>query len=155
MYKNRNTGTGNGTRGTGVMLYSRECRQTFWRITLKIQGNVAKHSGECHQTFRGMLPNILGNNANHFFSVWVFFHEHSRITGLQWKGEGIYLTPHYHFLLLHRHLDISRAFTAESSPLHIASSRTRTGNPFRGMSPNMPENVLKHPGEFRQTFPGM
>ena len=26
------------------------------------------------------------------------------------------------------HLDISRAVTAESSPLHIAISRTRTGN---------------------------
>ena len=63
-----------------------------------------------------------------FFSMWVFFHEHSRITGLQGKGEGISLTPQYHFPPLHRHLDISRAITAESSPLHIASSRTRTGN---------------------------
>ena len=62
------------------------------------------------------------------FSILVFFHEHSRITGLQGKGEGISLTPHYHFHPLHRHLDISRAITAESSPLHIASSRTRTGN---------------------------
>ena len=60
--------------------------------------------------------------------MWVFFHEHSRITGLQGKGEGISLTPHYHFHLLHRHLDISRAITAESSPLHIACSRARTGN---------------------------
>ena len=31
-----------------------------------------------------------------FFSIWVFFHEHSQITGLQGKGEGISLTPHYH-----------------------------------------------------------
>ena len=44
------------------------------------------------------------------------------------EGEGISLTPHYHFHPLHRHLDINRAITAESSPLHIASSRTRTGN---------------------------
>ena len=63
-----------------------------------------------------------------FFSIWVFFHEHSRFTGQQGKGEGIYLTPRYHFHPLHRHLDISRAITAESSPLHIAGSRTRTGN---------------------------
>ena len=48
--------------------------------------------------------------------------------GLQGKGEGISLTPHYHFHAIHRHLDISWAVTAESSPLHIASSRTRTGN---------------------------
>ena len=63
-----------------------------------------------------------------FFPIWVFFYEHSRITGLQRKGEGISLTPHYQFHSLHRHLDISRTITAESSPLHIASSRTRTGN---------------------------
>ena len=64
-----------------------------------------------------------------FFSICVFFHSHSRITGLQGKGKGISLTPHYHFHPLHRHLDISRTITAESSPLYIASSRTRTGNP--------------------------
>ena len=34
--------------------------------------------------------------------MWVFFHEHSRITGLQGKGEGISLTPNYHFHPLHR-----------------------------------------------------
>ena len=38
------------------------------------------------------------------------------------KGEGISLTPHLHFQLLHRHLDISWTITAESLPLHIASS---------------------------------
>ena len=59
-----------------------------------------------------------------FFSIWVFFHEHSRFTGQQGKGKGIYLTPLYHFHPLHRHLDISRAITAESSLLHIAGSRT-------------------------------
>ena len=60
--------------------------------------------------------------------MWVLFHEHSRITGLQGKGEGIALTPHYHVHPLQRHLDISRAITAECSPLHIASSLTRTGS---------------------------
>ena len=65
-----------------------------------------------------------------FFFMWVFFHSHSRITGLQGKGkeEGISLTPYYHFHSLHRHLDISRAITAEGSPLRIGSSWTRTGN---------------------------
>ena len=82
-----------------------------------------------------LLLEILGLESIHgrfltlfFFSTWVFFHEHSRITGLQGKGEGISLTPHYHFHPLHRHLDISRAITAGSSLLQIASSRTRTGN---------------------------
>ena len=63
-----------------------------------------------------------------YFSMWIFIHEHSRITGLQGKGEGISLTPHYHFHPPHGHLGISWAITAESSPLHIASNRTRTGN---------------------------
>ena len=63
-----------------------------------------------------------------FFSIWFFFHEHSRFRGQQGKGEGIYLTPLYHFPPLHRHLDISRATTAESSRLHIAGGWTRTGN---------------------------
>ena len=62
-----------------------------------------------------------------FFSIWVFFHKHSRMTGLQGKEEGISLTPHYHFHPLHRHLDISQAIAVESSPLHIGSSQTQTG----------------------------
>ena len=66
-----------------------------------------------------------------FFCIWVFCHNHSWITRLQGKGEGISVTPHYHFHPLQRHLDIRRAITAESSPLHIGSSRTRTGNLWR------------------------
>ena len=62
-----------------------------------------------------------------FFSILVFLHEHSRFTGQQGKGEAISLSPLYHFHPLHRHLDISRATVAESSPLQIGSSRTRTG----------------------------
>ena len=53
-----------------------------------------------------------------FFIIWLFFHEHSRFTLLQGKGEGISLTPHYPFHPLHRHLVIILAITAESSPLH-------------------------------------
>ena len=52
----------------------------------------------------------------------------SRITGLQGKGEGIPLTPRYHFHPLHTRLDIGRAITAGSSPLRIRNIRTRTGN---------------------------
>ena len=63
-----------------------------------------------------------------YFSSWVFFHEHSRFTRQQGKREAISLTPLYHFYPLHRNLEISRAIAAESSPLHIASSRIRTGN---------------------------
>ena len=49
------------------------------------------------------------------FSIWVLFHEHSRITGLQGKGEGIPVTPDYHFHPLHGHLDISREIAALAS----------------------------------------
>ena len=44
------------------------------------------------------------------------------------RGRLSFLILLYHFGPLHRHLDISRAITAESSPLHIASSRNWTGN---------------------------
>ena len=57
-----------------------------------------------------------------------FYHEYSRITGLPGKGEGISLTPQYHFHPLRRRLGIGRAFIVGGSPLHIASSRTRTGS---------------------------
>ena len=63
-----------------------------------------------------------------FFAIWVFFHEHSRITGQHGKGEAISLTPRYHFHSFHRHLEISRVITAWSLPPHIANSRTRSGN---------------------------
>ena len=51
-----------------------------------------------------------------FFSIWVLFHENSRTTGLQGKGEGISLTPHWHFHPLQGHLGIGRAITAEGLP---------------------------------------
>ena len=78
---------------------------------------------------RQELPGYNLFRSDHlFFSIWVFFHEHSRFTGQQGQEEGIYLIPLYHFHPLHGHVDISRAIIAESSPLHIAGSRIRTGN---------------------------
>ena len=41
-------------------------------------------------------------------------------------GGAVSLILIYHFQPLHRHLDISRVINAESSPLHIAGSRTQT-----------------------------
>ena len=71
---------------------------------------------------------MLIGKVTFFFSIWVFFHENSRITGLQEKGEGIFLSPRYHFHPLRGHLGISRAIATGGSPLRIASSRPRTGN---------------------------
>ena len=67
-----------------------------------------------------------------FFSMCVFFHEHSQFTGQQEKeggGEGVIcLTDLYHFYLLCSYLNISRTTKAETLLLHIASCRTRTRN---------------------------
>ena len=46
----------------------------------------------------------------------------------QGKGEAISLNPLYHFHSFYRQWDISRVIAADRSPLHIASSRTRTGS---------------------------
>ena len=66
-----------------------------------------------------------------FLSIWVFFGDYSRFPGQQGKRESSSsFNPLYHlFHLLPRHLSINLAATANSSPLHIAtSSRTSTGN---------------------------
>ena len=80
-------------------------------------------------------------NVLTFLFYLVFFHEHSRITGLQGKGESISLTPHYHFHPLHKHLDISRVITTESSPLHIANSRSRAGNLWFPSAIHKPQSI--------------
>ena len=56
-----------------------------------------------------------------FFSIWVLFHEYSRFTRQQEKGEAISLYHFYHFHLFHRHLYISRVIAAESSPLRTSA----------------------------------
>ena len=63
-----------------------------------------------------------------FFSIWVFFHEHSQFTGQQEKGKVICLTGLYHFYPLCSYLSISRATKAETLLLYIAKCRTRTRN---------------------------
>ena len=72
----------------------------------------------------GILKTIYYN----FFFYLGFIYGHPRFTGQQVKGKGISLTPLYHFHPLHRHLDISRVITAESSPLHIGRSWTQIEN---------------------------
>ena len=61
------------------------------------------------------------------FFCFLFFFSRTFIlwfTGQQGKREAISLTPLHHFESRHRHLEIRSASTAESSPLHIASSWT-------------------------------
>ena len=47
------------------MLYSGECRQTFWGVSSNIPVNVAKHSVECRQIFRGISWKVSGNVLKH------------------------------------------------------------------------------------------
>ena len=104
-----------------AILRSNWCRQakklSAAELILKLL--VSTSVGEC--IFRDL-------RSEFFFSILVFFHEHSQFTGQQGKGEGIYFTPLNHFHSLHRHVDMIQAITAESSSLHIASSRARSGN---------------------------
>ena len=103
-----------------------------WRFFIATKGvDLSLDIWPSRKAFKGILQNTyLMLSLVYFFSIWLFFLKHSPITGLQGKGEGISVTPHYHFHLLHIHLDISWAITAESSLLHIASSQTWTRNLF-------------------------
>ena len=74
-------------------------------------------------------------NATTLFSICVFFQEHLRFTGHQGKGEGNLFNSS---LLLSRHLEISRTITGESSPLLIASNRTRSGNHWFASASHLP-----------------
>ena len=53
------------------------------------------------------------------------------------EGEAISLTPLYHFHQLHRHLVVSRAITAETSPLHIARNREPLVFEHRSVTPKV------------------
>ena len=61
-----------------------------------------------------------------FFISWFSFTNIHDSQDSRRKGEAISLIPLYHFEPLHRHLDNRRTITAESLPLHIATSSTRT-----------------------------
>ena len=68
------------------------------------------------------------HNSNCSFFCYLGFLSQTFSTGQQGKGEVICLTLLYYSYPLCRHLNISRATAVENSPLHIASSRSRTGN---------------------------
>ena len=87
-------------------------------------GRGVSKTGNFEQTY--FLNDPLGGDYipyyYYFFFYLVSFNEHSRITGLQGKGEAISLTPHYHFHPLHRHLDYCRELTSAHS-LQLDSNR--------------------------------
>ena len=57
--------------------------------------------------------------------IWAFFYEHARFTWQQWKGEGISVTPLYHFQPLYRQLDNSWSIAVE---LNSARSQQLVSN---------------------------
>ena len=61
--------------------------------------------------------------ASFFFLCGFSFTNIHDLQDSKGEGEGICLTPPYHFHSLYWHLSISWAINAENSPLHIASSR--------------------------------
>ena len=71
---------------------------------------------------------IFFSNPNFFFFYLGFLSRTFMIHGTAGEGGGYLFNSSLPLPSLHRHLDISWAITAESSPLHIVSSRTRTGN---------------------------
>ena len=58
-------------------------------------------NSKCSWKLLSSYIGLVSSVRRFFFSVWVFFHKHLRITGLPVKGEGISLTPHYQFHPLH------------------------------------------------------
>ena len=105
------------------------CSANQWTGFCIIGTSVMKDSRRSSSTYtESLFLHVVKHNLLFlfFFSIWLFFHEYSRFTGQQVKGEAISLYPFYHFHPLHRHLDISWVIAAESSPLRIAGSRNRT-----------------------------
>ena len=75
MYKTRNTGMGNGMRGTGNRgnVIFRGMPPNIGGMSFNIPENIVKHSGECSQTFQGISPSIPGNVAKHFGECPIYF----------------------------------------------------------------------------------
>lgn len=85
--------------------------------------NTRTKSGDKCILFNETVQNI----EDFFLSFFSWPFTYYRTAG-EWRGH--FVTPHYHFHPLLKHLHIGQATTAESSPLHITSDRPRTGGPW-------------------------
>ena len=85
--------------------------------SLKMFSSDVKRFNKVNSLCIGFTFNFLFN----FFSLWVFFCDHSRFKSQQGKGKAMSLTPLYHFHPLHRYLDIRREITAKISLLRVKS----------------------------------
>ena len=95
---------------SSIQYFARQIVEIISDVVFRISSVRLQHSSSCCIQYK--WPNNDDTETVPFiiylFSIWDFFHNHSRITRLQGKGEGISLIPHYHFHLLHRLLDIAR-----------------------------------------------
>ena len=126
------------TKNAGMLLYS----SLFWNSVQHFKTALALLEHEnlwfslfftssspwkfsCHSSFN------LARSTSSFYWCYIFSFGHSWSLHMKERkthGFFFYLgfllrrfaNHHYHFHLLHRHLDISRAITAESSPLHVS-----------------------------------
>ena len=125
-------------KGQTLSAYILSATSTCFTGTYTLAGLLLQKTDLCAQLAAGIKHEIFGTSSLEFtLSTLVlvaavlfcfFFLSGFYFTNIQGKEEGISLTHHYQFHPLHIHLHISRTITAESSPLHIASSRTQTGN---------------------------
>ena len=80
----------------------------FWQLpksSMKSRFSISKKFAVKERLY--YISSFISDSFMCFFFFLAFLHKHSRIIGLQRKGESIFLTLHYHFHLLHIHLDIS------------------------------------------------
>ena len=116
----RAIGTGEATREQVLLLWV-----SMLFMSSFLMGNLPISCRECCRkelnlafySFENCKIFFTTKHGGGIFFLSVFFHEPERFTGQQGKGEAIFLIPLYHFHLLHRYLDITRAITAESSVL--------------------------------------
>ena len=90
-------------------------------------------SSHCVLIMIRLLKSLKFQSKENYFQTRSFFFFHRFFFSRPFTNHrtaeergGYFVTPHYNFHSLHRHLDISRAIIAGSSPPHICSSRTRT-----------------------------
>ena len=144
MYKTRNTGTGNGMRGTRGM-----GRNVIFRgMSSNISGNVSKHSAECPQTFRAMSPVIPWNVAKYS----------GMSSNILWNVLKYSRECRQTFRRISSDMPgNAQTFWGMSSniPGNVAYHSRASPQTFRGMSSNIPGNAAKHSGECHQTFRGM
>ena len=70
---------------------------------------------------------VTRNTNSTFFYLGFLSHDIHIFQGSKGRGRPI-LIPLYNFHLLHKHLCISWAITAESSPMHMNSGQSQTEN---------------------------